>query len=75
MAQELSVQEKQTIAAMYAVVSVIMDEPNGAPSGIIYMGVMNRMDHHTYMRLIGLLKEKGWVTESNHVLTWTGPRK
>jgi hypothetical protein len=70
---ELTAPQRQSLAAMYAIIGTLIDFPEGAPSGVLYMGVMNRMSYDEYMRLIGLLKDKGWVNETSNLLTWTGP--
>jgi hypothetical protein len=71
--EQLTAPQRQSLAAMYAIIGTLLDFPDGAPSGVLYMGVMNRMSHFEYMTLIGLLKDKGWVKETAYLLTWTGP--
>jgi uncharacterized protein YutE (UPF0331/DUF86 family) len=40
----------------------------GVPSGCLYAIVMETMPLQTYQSLIGILKEAGLITESNHIL-------
>jgi hypothetical protein len=40
------------------------------PSGHLYAQVMNRLSLQEYQVIIDVLKESGFITESNHVLKW-----
>lgn len=54
-----------------AILTTIMDSES-APSGILYAGLMSRgASFDDYTSVLGALKEAGFVTESNNVLTLT----
>ena len=44
------------------------------PSGELYAQVMNKLDLGSYNHVIEMLKGAKLVQESNHVLTWIGPK-
>ena len=43
------------------------------PSGHLYAQVMGSMSLENYQQAIGFLKRAGLVTETAHMLTWSGP--
>lgn len=43
------------------------------PSGHLYARLMGSMTLDDYQAVIGVLKRTGLVSESAHLLTWTGP--
>lgn len=73
MAQGLTAAEKDKLVVMYAIIETIMDTPEGCPSGIIFAAVTGRIEYDEYARLIANLKARGWVKDTAHLLTWTGP--
>jgi len=62
------------IRAAAAIGEVIRDL-GSVPSGHLYARLMGRMSLDTYNSLIGLLKQANLVEESNHLLTWVGPKE
>jgi uncharacterized protein YutE (UPF0331/DUF86 family) len=52
--------------ALYEAIEGFGDE--GVPSGCLYAIAMETMPLQTYQSLIGILKEAGLITESNHIL-------
>lgn len=44
------------------------------PSGELYARLCGKMDLQTYTALIGALKRAKLVAESNHALSWIGPK-
>ena len=49
-------------------------ELGAVPSGHLYAHVMGHMSLETYQGIIDKLKQIGFVSESSHLLTWTGPK-
>jgi len=60
---------------MAAAVGEAIRDLGSVPSGHLYAQLMGRMDLDTYNKLIGLLKQANLVEESNHLLTWVGPKE
>ncbi len=56
-----------------AAIGETIRELGSVPSGILYANLMGKMNLDQYQKVIALLKRTGLVTESNHVLTWSGP--
>lgn len=60
-------------------VSLVMAEairdagPRGIPSGHLYAAVMSVASLDAYNAILRVLQNKGWVRNSGHLLTWTGP--
>jgi hypothetical protein len=57
---------------MMAVAETIR-EAGEVPSGVLYAGLIGRIDIHGYTKLIGILKNSGLVEEQAHLLRWIGP--
>jgi len=60
---------------MAAAVGEAIRDLGSVPSGHLYARLMGHMDLDTYNKLIGLLKQANLVEESNHLLTWVGPKE
>jgi hypothetical protein len=45
----------------------------GAPSGHLYVDVMDVLSLDQWLRLLNLLEAKGFVKTRGHYVTWTGP--
>lgn len=45
---------------------------NGAPSGVIYAGLMGHCGYSEYNAIIAALKKAKMVEERHHVLYWVG---
>lgn len=45
---------------------------DGAPSGVIYAGLMGHCGYTEYNAIIAALKKAGHIKERNHVLYWVG---
>lgn len=45
------------------------------PSGHLYARLMGSLTLDDYQSIIGVLKRTGLVSESGHLLTWTGPNQ
>lgn len=58
-----------------AAVGETIRELGSVPSGHLYAALMGRMDLDAYNKCIGLLKQANLVEESNHLLTWVGPKE
>jgi hypothetical protein len=69
--------KEQVRAALDAVVAVadLIRALGSVPSGELYARLMGHMDLETYDKIIGILKRAGLVAESNHRLTWVGPKE
>jgi hypothetical protein len=48
--------------------------PMGLPSGHLYAAVMGKVSLGAYQSILRVLVNKGWVRDSGHLLTWTGPK-
>lgn len=57
-----------------AVVGDAIRDLGSVPSGHLYANLMGHMDLDTYNGCIKILKQANLVEESNHVLTWVGPK-
>jgi hypothetical protein len=66
-------QAKAMIAAVQAIADCIR-ELGSVPSGHLYARVMSHVSLEAYNQIIRILKDAGVVTESAHLLTWTGPQ-
>lgn len=66
---------KHVAAAFTATVAIAeaIRELGEVPSGHLYAQLMTRMDLRTYQRIIETLKGAGLVSETAHLLRWTGP--
>ena len=64
----------ETRAALWIVAAVgeAIRDLGEVPSGHLYAGLMGNMSLATYERIIGILKDQGMVSESNHLLRWVG---
>lgn len=60
---------------MAAAVGEAIRDLGSVPSGHLYARLMGHMSLDTYNGLIGILKKANLVEESNHVLTWVGPKE
>ena len=61
-------------AVMVSCIAEAIREAGPIPSGVLYSALMGHMDLATYSRMIVLLKDSGLLHESNHLLTWVGPK-
>jgi hypothetical protein len=71
----MGVVEQRHIDAVLEYVFAVGDairELGSVPSGHLYGMLMGEMTLERYNGVIGVLKKAGLVTESNHLLTWTG---
>lgn len=59
--------------AMTMAVAETIREAGEVPSGVLYAGLVGRLDIHAYNKLIGILKNSGLVEEKSHLLRWIGP--
>ena len=66
-------QVKATLDTVRALADAIRDL-GSVPSVKLYAMVMGHMDLALYERIVAVLKNAGLVSESGHVLTWTGPK-
>lgn len=60
---------------MAAAVGGAIRDLGSVPSGHLYARLMGHMSLDTYNKLIGILKQSNLVEESNHLLTWVGPKE
>lgn len=60
----------QAVAAVGEVIGTLGE----VPSGHLYAAVMGVMSLDQYTRVIALLKRAQLVSETGHVLKWTGPK-
>lgn len=58
---------------LLAVAECIRDLDRPVPSGELYANLMGHMTLDTYQSIVRILKEGGFITESNFLLTWVGP--
>jgi hypothetical protein len=72
MTQEQAKAAKAYVNATFALSEAIR-KLGKVPSGELYSQVMNSLDLRTYESIIDVLKGAGVVSESGHLLTWTGP--
>lgn len=61
--------QKAAIAIVMAMAEAI-EQLGEVPSGHLYARLMDKMSIGEYNRIIDILKELGWVSESNHLLKW-----
>lgn len=66
-------QVKAALAVTIAVAEAIR-ELGEVPSGTLYAQLLGRVDLQGYQAIIRNLKSAGLVSESAHLLTWTGPK-
>lgn len=45
------------------------------PSGHLYASVMSHLSLAEYQQVIAAIVSTGLVTQSNHLLTWVGPKE
>ena len=62
------------MATLMAVADTIR-ECGKCPAGVLYAGLMSRMDLGQFESLIGILKRAGMVREESHELIWIGGAK
>lgn len=58
-----------------AAMGKVIRDLSPVPSGVLYAQVMGYMKLEQYQQVITLLKRAELVAESNHVLTWIGPKR
>jgi hypothetical protein len=58
-----------------AAIAETIREVGEVPSGTLYAQLCDRMSLEAYEGFIRALKAAGLVSESAHLLTWTGPLK
>ncbi len=58
-----------------AVVGDAIRELGSIPNGELYAQLMGHMSLGTYNGCLAILKKANLVEESNHVLTWVGPKE
>jgi hypothetical protein len=62
---------KAALGILRAVADTIR-ELGDVPSGHLYAHLMSKLSREQYEQVIGVLKQAGLITESNHLLTWVG---
>ena len=62
---------KAALGILRAVADTIR-ELGEVPSGHLYAHLMSKLSLEQYEQVIGVLKQAGLITESNHLLTWVG---
>ena len=62
---------KAALGILKAVADAIR-ELGEIPSGHLYAHLMSKLSLEQYEQVIGVLKQAGLITESNHLLTWVG---
>ena len=62
---------KAALGILRAVADAIR-ELGEVPSGHLYAHLMSKVSLEQYEQVIGILKQAGLITESNHLLTWVG---
>jgi hypothetical protein len=62
---------KAALGILGAVADTIR-ELGEVPSGHLYAHLMSKLSLEQYEQVIGVLKQAGLITESNHLLTWVG---
>ena len=62
---------KAALGILRAVADTIC-ELGEVPSGHLYAHLMSKLSLEQYEQVIGVLKQAGLITESNHLLTWVG---
>ncbi len=60
---------------MAAAVAEAIRDLGSVPSGHLYARLMGHMSLETYNKIITILKNAKLVEESNHLLTWVGPKE
>ena len=63
------------VTAALGILKVVADairELGEVPSGHLYAHLMSKLSLEQYEQVIGILKQAGLITESNHLLTWVG---
>lgn len=73
----MSTVTKEEVKAALSAVMVIgnaIKELGSVPNGHLYANLMGSMSLESYSKVIDLLKRTGLVSESNHLLTWVGPK-
>lgn len=71
--------KQEIIRALYAqldAIESIMDIVRTAksiPSGHLYAHLMGSVSLDQYQAFLSAAKQTGFISESNHLLTWTGP--
>ena len=60
---------KAALGILRAVADAIR-ELGEVPSGHLYAHLMSKLSLEQYEQVIGVLKQAGLITESNHLLTW-----
>lgn len=70
----LTREELRTVAEVIMLIRDMIAEAGSIPSGVLYAQLMAYMRLDTYQFVISSLKDAGLVSESNHVLTYTGKR-
>jgi hypothetical protein len=58
----------QTMAIAKAVYEIVLNNPEGYPSGHLYAQLMDKMDLPTYENLIDLMVKHSILTQKNHLL-------
>lgn len=71
--EEINKKIQGTIQIVAAVGQAIADL-GSVPSGHLYAHMMGHMDLESFNNVIGMLKKAKLVEESNHLLTWVGPK-
>ena len=62
---------KSALGILRAVADAIR-ELGEVPSGHLYAHLISKLSLEQYEQVIGVLKQAGLITESNHLLTWVG---
>ena len=67
---------KEQAHAAVEIVRALADtirELGTVPSGVLYSNVLGTLSLEQYQSVIRLLKNSGLVSETGHLLRWTGP--
>ena len=58
----------QTMAIAKGIYAIVLNHPEGYPSGHLYAQLMDKMDLPTYENLIDLMVKHSILTQKNHLL-------
>lgn len=69
-----SADDRALVRKIFLAIAGTIKDVGEAPSGVLYAGLMHYgMSLETYLMIVRTLKSLGWVSESGHLLKWTGP--
>lgn len=64
----------QSALKIMVAVTEAIHEADSIPSGVLYSNLMGQMSLGTYESMICQIVRTGLISESNHLLTWEGPK-